>query len=375
MAEHLFEKYYRRVAKEGILKAMLFALLIAFSVLAVTVTVSWFFGFKAGLWIGLALFAVTLGAMWPLFYYLKYRPTTKEIAKRVDALGLEERVLTMTELENDSSYIAMKQREDTIKALGTVNHMLVKIVVSTGLCVAVAVCAVLGLSATTTQSLYVAGVIPSGKSLLEKTLPVETYRLSYAVQSGTTGHIVYWDEEWDEEVAFEEDYVTVKEGESGPGLYALCEEGWRFTGWSDGVKTPYRQDVDVHKDVVAIALFEQVKEDEIPDDDGVRNDSGDPSDNDGDQPGAPGSDSQMNQTEPGGDDEGGIGSGEGAGGNSAPNNQIKDGETYYGDEYDSEYGDAMGRLESDNELPGDLKGGVSDYYDSIQKGSSGESNP
>lgn len=368
MADQLFKKYYQRVAKEGILKAMLLALLIAFCVLAVTLAFSWFFGFKAGLWIGLALFVATLGAMWPLFYYLKYRPTTKEIAKRVDALGLEERVLTMTELENDSSYIAMKQREDTVKALGLVNHMLVKIVVSTSLCISVAVCGVLGVSAATAQSLYVAGVIPSGMSMLAKTVPEETYRLSYSVQSGTTGKIIYWEEDWDEEIEFEDEYVTVQKGESGPSLYALCEAGWRFIGWSDGVATPYRQDIDVHGDVVAVALFEQVKDDEIPEDDGVMSDSDKPGDNDSDVPNKPdegGGDNFIGSDD--GNDGDGNSSGNGAGGKSSDNTQIKDGETYYGDEYEGEYNDAKGRLDSDNELPGDLKGGISDYYDSIQR--------
>lgn len=372
MADQLFKKYYKRIAREGILKAVLWALIIAFSVLAVTIALSWFFGFKAGLWVGIALFVVAAGAFTPIFYYLKFRPTTKEIAKRVDALGLEERVLTMTELENDSSYIAMKQREDTMKALGMVNHMLVKIVISAGLCVAVSLTAVLGLGATTTGGLYQAGVIPSGMELLANAAPVPSYTLAYSVQAGTTGSIVYWDDDWDEEVEYKQDSVSVKAGETGPRLYAKCEEGWRFAGWSDGVMTPYRQDTNVHKNVVAVALFEQIKEEEVPADDDVLPDDEGGGNNDSSQDAPPSGESgPIQSSDPGRD--GGIG--DGAGGSSVPNDQIRDNNTYYGDEYDSEYGDAKGRLDSDGELPDDLKGGISDYYDSIQKGSSGESNP
>lgn len=374
MADQLFQKYYGRIAKEGILKAMLWSLLIACSVLAVTIALSWFFGFKAGLWIGIALFAVAMGIAWPLFYCLKYRPTTKEIAKRVDALGLEERVLTMTELENDSSYIAMKQREDTVNALGKVDHMLVKIAVSVGLIVAVSVTATVGIGAVTTGGLYQAGVIPSGMELIQNSLPVPSYTLEYSVKSGTAGSIVYWVDDFSEEVEFDGKTIVVKEGEEGPRLYATCEEGWHFTGWSDGVKTPYRQDTDVHDKVVAVALFELIDEEEIPADDEVKNDNNDGISNQpGEESAPPSPGSNGVPGDPGDTD----GNGPGAGGNSAPNNQIKDGSTYYGDEYGNEYGDAKDRLDTDGELPDDLKGGISDYYGSIEKGGSSEggSNP
>ena len=52
---------------------------------------------------------------------------------------------------------------------------------------------------------------------------------------------------------------TVNKNGNGTAITAVANEGYKFTGWSDGVKTPERTDLNVQRDITVIALFEQVK--------------------------------------------------------------------------------------------------------------------
>ena len=88
----LFKKYRSRVVKEGILKAVVCGLIVGFAVLIVTALAFWFAGVPWGLWLSIALFAAATGASVPALYFLKFKPTAKAIAKRIDQLGLEERM-------------------------------------------------------------------------------------------------------------------------------------------------------------------------------------------------------------------------------------------------------------------------------------------
>jgi hypothetical protein len=73
--------------------------------------------FNIGLWVALGVFVALTAALIPLFYFLLFRPNTMAVARRFDKLGLDERLITMLELEQDTSYIAVKQREDAKAAL------------------------------------------------------------------------------------------------------------------------------------------------------------------------------------------------------------------------------------------------------------------
>ena len=121
-SKNMFRKYRKRLVAEGVAKSLIFGLLVGFAANIVIATVSCFVKVE-GLWlisIGLLLVGTLISA--PIFYFAKFRPTTKQIAARVDRrLGLEERTITMLELENDDSYIAMRQREDAKDALAATN--------------------------------------------------------------------------------------------------------------------------------------------------------------------------------------------------------------------------------------------------------------
>ena len=102
----LLEKYYSRLAQESFLKSLLWGLVVGFSALLLSAIVCWYVGFK-GIWVCIVLFAAATAISTPLFYFCRFRPTIKQTARRVDSLGLEERLLTMTELEGDNSYLSL----------------------------------------------------------------------------------------------------------------------------------------------------------------------------------------------------------------------------------------------------------------------------
>ena len=62
-----------------------------------------------------------------LMFVSVYKKGTNEIAKQVDSLGLEERVVTMVEYQNDPSYVAYVQRQDAQTRLAEFNLDSVKV--------------------------------------------------------------------------------------------------------------------------------------------------------------------------------------------------------------------------------------------------------
>lgn len=52
-----------------------------------------------------------------LSYYLWLKPRKKEVLKRIDALGLKERIITMEELKQEETVMAKKQRQDALEHL------------------------------------------------------------------------------------------------------------------------------------------------------------------------------------------------------------------------------------------------------------------
>ena len=373
MAKELYEKYHRRIAREGILKALFISLAAGSVVLALTEFISWIFGFKAGLWIGFLAFAAVTAALTPLIYLKKFRPTAMAIARRVDALGLEERMITMTELEADESYIALLQREDTEKALRSVDQSLIKIAISASLIATLCVCAVFGLGFVTTEALHVAGVIPSVIGIAESASAKENiYTVSYGVLEGD-GTIVSYTEDLSAETPFEGP-VSVKEGEDAPAVYALpnTDENWVFVRWSDGVMSPYRKDLGVSGNINVNAVFAQLSDLDVPDPQLPSGGSSEQGEGDESQ------DGDQSQPPDSGDNGSGDGAGdEGGGSRNDANQQIYDGEHYYGDDYDNAVDEANGRLDSDDSLDDDRKGWIDDYFGSIEKGGSesGEQNP
>lgn len=358
------KKFRKRIIRGAILKSALASLIIACGVLAVSALASWIFGFKAGLWLSLGLFVGTFLIASLLFFFLKYRPTAKDVARRIDATGLEERLITMMELEGDDSYIARLQREDAQKALAAADHTLIKVAASVALCVAVGVSALFGVGALTVDSLYVAGVLPSGAEAAQFEKDQRQFQVNYSVyKSG--GKIYFWEENGiGEEVTAA---IPVMSGEDAPAIIVVPDDGYTFVGWSDGVYDPYRKETAVDRSITVRASFEKVEwlEDLMDD-----SENGDSNGNSNDEDGEPG---DMTDAPPGeSNTQSPSNSQEGGDGHSDNNKQVNDGNTFYGDEYGQAYEDAMGRLGDESEIPGNLQGGITGYLDSIGKGSSEE---
>ncbi len=414
MTSEVFKKYYKKIGRESILKALLCGLTIGFSLMFVCIAASWLAGFKAGIYIGLGLFVAATAIATPLFYTFRFRPTTKKIAQRIDTLGLEERILTMAELENDDSFIAMKQREDAMNAMKSVSSEMLKIAVSVPLIAAVAISATLGTGMT-----VAAAVAPDGgKHFVDGLKEKRTYDIAYTVEGKgwvidftkkenaaliaamkerdrqreidkANGKEVTEDETLPDtfrnrlgivytaidETAqativldganYEDTTYTfeVTEGdEFGVKLMALPQKGYVFVGWSDGVTSPYREDMEATATKTVTATFEKVT------------DPGGGSKNDGQEPGEEPGDADSGN---GSSSSAGDGSGDGnnnntsnsngEGSKAAPANQIINGETYYGDVFEDAYREMLERMKNNNSLSEAEKKAISDYLDSIRK--------
>ena len=414
MTSEVFKKYYKKIGRESILKALLCGLTIGFSLMFVCIAASWLAGFKAGIYIGLGLFVAATAIATPLFYTFRFRPTTKKIAQRIDTLGLEERILTMAELENDDSFIAMKQREDALKAMKSVSSEMLKIAVSVPLIAALAISATLGTGMT-----VAAAVAPDGgKHFVDGLKEKHTYEITYTVEGKgwvidftkkenaallaamkeraqqreidkANGKEVTEDETLpgtfqsrlgivytaSDETAqativldganYEDTTYTfeVTEGEEfGVKLMALPQKGYVFVGWSDGVTSPYREDMEATATKTVTATFEEVT------------DPGGGSKNDGQEQGEEPGDADSGN---GSSSSSGDGSGDGnnnntsnsngEGSKAAPANQIINGETYYGDVFEDAYREMLERMKNNNSLSEAEKKAISDYLDSIRK--------
>lgn len=347
--QDLLKNYKSRLAKEGWLKAALCGMSVGFGADILCATAFWVFGIKL-FWICILVFAAVTAIATPLFYFCRFKNSRRQVASRVDMLGLEERILTMTQFENDDSYIARRQREDAINALKSVNSSFIKIAVSASMVVACCVTLVLGVGATTVSAVADKSLMDlirekqEGKDAIEN-----TFHLTYGVKDSVGGRV---DGELEQ---------TVKGGEAGKTVQAVADDGYVFVGWTDGYVDATRTDADVKKDLTVNAVFVEIEDNE-EDDETVEEkgegEQGNGSNSDGQpQPGDPsdGSDSS---------DEAGDGAGAGA---DAASNQVIDGSTYYGDEYSGSLSDAQDSMNSDSNLSGDEKGVIGDYFHNIQK--------
>ena len=345
--QDLLKNYKSRLAKEGWLKAALCGMSVGFSADILCAIAFWIFGIKL-FWICILVFAAVTAIATPLFYFGRFKSSRRQVASRVDMLGLEERILTMTQLENDDSYIARRQREDAMNALKSVNSSFIKIAVSASMVVVCCVTLVLGVGATTVSAV-------SDKSLMdlirekqeEKEAIENTFHLTYGVKDSVGGRV---DGELEQ---------TVKGGEAGKTVQAVAEDGYVFIGWTDGYVDATRTDADVQKDVTVNAVFVEIESNEEDDITDEEKGEGEPGE---------GGNSQQQPGDPSETPDGGDGEGDGAGaGADAASNQVIDGSTYYGDEYSGSLSDAQDSMNSDSNLSGDEKGVIGDYFHNIQK--------
>ncbi len=372
--EQIIKTYRKRMAVSAITSSVCFGLMIGGGAAFIAALVSWLFSFN-GVWVavGTGLGAAAIAGV--LLYFLKFRPTDKQVIRQIDRMGLEERTVTMMDLAGDTSTIAQMQRADAHARLENVNREQVRFAfpaftIDKYAKIALAVALVLGVGMTTVCGLSAAGAIPSPN--LNDPVRDNFILVSYWVEEGG-------------EIEGEADQI-LSLGEDATPVVAVAEDGWAFLRWSDGNKSTERTDLNVTADLTVTAIFEEIS-DEGDDEDGDsldQNTDGDydqnvPEQNEGggDGSGSTGGDGSDGNGE-GGDGDGGgggeggqegggkgEGQGDGAGGGWSDSNQIIDGNTNYLDVFEQYYNMAMEILQNGGELPPELKEFIEEYYGSL----------
>ena len=375
-----FKKHYSRLIAEAVIKSAFCGLLIGFSANFLAALAAWIFDFEK-FWLAIGIGAGVALISGVIFYFAKFRPTTQSIARRVDRLGLEERVVTMLELEHDESYIAMLQRENAKEHLSDVANKKIRMRFSKLLIAMTLVAAVVASGMTTIAGLADAEVIPNFNEMINPEDPLANYiAVSYIVEEGG-------------EIQGVADQLLLP-GEDTTPVVAIPEDGWVFVEWDDGYEYPERFEKNVQSEMVFVAIFAEIADGDGEGDGDGQGQGGQDGGSEGDQaddiPGGADSNAQQgadgNQNsdgdaeggeegdtqgsgsggeEQGKENSGAHGQGAGAGGKWQDSNQFIDGNQYYRDQLDMYYEMAMEIFEQTGEIPPELREFFEAYFDSI----------
>lgn len=373
--KRFFEKHHSRLVTEGVLKAALIGLTVGLFANFLAALAAWFFDF-GGIWFAIGVGVGSALITGVILYFTAFRPTTQQIARRVDRLGLEERMITMLELQGDDSYIAQLQRENAREHLKDVENRKLRIRLPRVALVLAAVALILGSGMTTVVALAEQEVIPPGNELINPEDPLANHiAVTYLVEEGG-------------EIDGETDQLLLP-GEDATPVVALAEDGWVFVSWDDGSERPDRHDLQITESVTYTAIFQEIVEDgeEGEGEEGEGGNGGQEGDQAEDLPagGDASADSEQNGAGQEGDGQGsdgdkdstgqgsspeqgqgkGDGKGQGAGGKWSENNQFIDGETYYGDHLDAYYEYAQQIFEENGEIPPELREFFENYFGGI----------
>ncbi|MBP5308657.1 MAG: hypothetical protein J6Z34_05950 [Clostridia bacterium] len=350
--EELLKKYRARLVKEAILKALSVGLLIGFASLIVSGFTIWMTGYKQ-FWISFVIFAVITAAAFALFYFFRFKPSNYYVARRVDALGLEERMITMNEFQGETDYIFERQREDAVSSVAKINVTLLKITIPLALLIILPLVFVLGTGATVLSALSATGVIRPGEEIIREAEEQRTkkyYEVTYLVEGNG--------------MVLDEEVQIIEEGKSTTPVMAVAEDEWAFMMWSDGSEDPVRYEPTVFENMKITAYFVPATGDSPFQGEGDKSKEGDQaSDQPGKgQPGDEGEGEGENPSENANDQPGGNA----GGGKYDPANQIIDGETYYGgDVFQDYYGYVNEALSQDATTDKGEKDYIDDYFKTI----------
>lgn len=319
-SNQLFKKYNSKLVLEGVLKSLIVSLIPAFALSFIAALITYIIGYN-GLWLSVGICLATVAIVSPLFFFFKYRPSTKKAAERLDRLGLEERLVTMMELEKEQSYIAVRQREDAKEKLSSKNPQL-KFSIKRNSVVMLAVVAVLSVSMTLLSVLGAKGIVWH---------PVQKFNVNYATSEG--GYILGTAQQ------------VVENGKDAALVVAVAEDGYAFEKWSDNLLDSERTDKNILNEITITAMFVRIGEsngDKASDEFAV------------DEPGLPGKGGEGPPTP-----------GTGGSGKYYEYNYFLDGETYYRDYYEEYYNLAMQMLAESGEIPPELRAFIAAYFDII----------
>ena len=371
--KQFFEKHHTRLVWEGIWRSAVSGLIVGFGANFIAAALAWLLDFGGiGFAVGTGAIAAVLGGV--LMYFIKYRPSAEEIARRVDRLGLEERLVTMMELKDDDSFIATVQRENAKQHLQDVASRKLRIRLSKAMVATVIVAALLGGSMTTVVALVGENILPPVSDIIRPEDPwADHIAVTFVADEGG-------------EIHGEADQLVLP-GEDATPVVAVAEDGWMFVGWDDGGNNPERWEKGVTKEIYLVALFEPVQEGEGESEGGQEDagggEEGDEAEDlpaggdanvntenggDGDKGSGSGSDSNNDGGKGDSEEEGegkGDGKGQGAGGKWDDSNKFIDGNQYYRDYLDMYYQMAQEIFEETGEIPPELREFFEMYFGSI----------
>jgi len=366
------KKYRNNLIREALFNSAAWALFAAFSAMFICSFILWLSESKA-VWISVTVFAAVLFTTTPTVYFFIYRPSEKYIARRIDKLGLEERIITMNEYINDDSYMAECQRNDAISALGKVKAERLYFSFSK-----IGTSLAIGSLILSVAMTFICGfvsksaVFPGGR--LPGELPKQYSVKYYAVNADyydrfvnyfkiTDGILTSEQAEEVENAGIVGEIIgapdqLVDEGESADWVYALPDDDFVFVQWSDGDKNPERQDMQIMRDTVILALFRGA-EDEAGNGLGGSSAEGDsPDEGDLPQEGLNGEDGGIPQ--PGGDSA--------AGSYSGANTKVYDNETdARGNVFEQAYLEALEKMAQNIELTEEEIEFINNYYSAIRR--------
>lgn len=399
--ENVLIEFKKKAKKQNIIKAGLCSVAISLLFTIPFLIAFWIMDYKYKFIICAGIFIVGISVLFPVLYFKKFKYTEIQLAKRIDDLGLEERVLTMIELKDNDSFIAKKQKEDTLSVLKTVevNDLKGKYKKQS----------FLSIFSTALASLVIALslMFPNIKEIIiahgepKYTMEVSAEGLGFVIdyskyENKSLINAVSKKQEQDQidkinnkEIVelkqfptafsnrisvdyrcFEDiDATMVLDGANFADvsykiqsdethiLMALPYKGYVFIGWSDGCVSPFREIDDYSSDL--IALFDEVSS--------VGENMPDKQEEPGDKDGS--ADSESDGIGPEGNGTGKTNNDDswGDGAKGSPANQVINGETYYGDIFNQSYQEAVERIKNDTNLTDAQKKAITDYFESIRK--------
>jgi hypothetical protein len=399
--ENVLIEFKKKAKKQNIIKAGLCSVAISLLFNIPFLIAFWIMDYKYKFIICTGIFIIGISVLFPVLYFKKFKYTEIQLAKRIDDLGLEERVLTMIELKDNNSFIAKKQKEDTLNVLKTVEANDLKgkyrkqsflSIFSTALASLVITLSLMFPNIRETiiahgEPKYTIEVSAEGLGFVIDYSKYENQSLINAVSKKQEQDQI--DKINNKEIVelkqfptafsnrisvnyrcFEDiDATMVLDGANFADvsyriesdethiLMALPYKGYVFIGWSDGCVSPFREIDNYSTDL--IALFDEVSS--------VGEDLPDKQEEPGDKDGSDGGESDGIGPEGNGTGKTNNDDNWGDGAKGSPANQVINGETYYGDIFNQSYQEAVERIKNDTNLTDAQKKAITDYFESIRK--------
>jgi len=238
-----FQKHFFKIQIEAIFNSILCGLIVGFFAGFAAALVTWLTPGK-GLWISIGVTAGVAIISAFVFYFVKFRPTVMRSARRIDSVGLEERLITMVEFEKDDSAIAELQRQDAKMALNALSTAAIYLRVATATIICIAVSFVLCAGMTTVTGLVDKGIIKGGDEIIEELIPDEQLVYVSVTYEAEEGGIIEG----------EADQLILL-GTKTEIIEAVAEEGYEFVEWDDGYTKPVRYEKNVQEDKIFVAYF------------------------------------------------------------------------------------------------------------------------